>query len=188
MSIVIARPAEVVFAYISNYEHDSQWRAGIIEMTKTPPGRTQIGTKTREVARFFGKKRVTPAEITNYEPDRKVAFAGLMANSVPVSGSRTVERVEEQTRFIYQAKVELRGSYSANGAVDGCDFAKTLHARFAAIERAAGDCCRAVELRTEPSPARECSARLNGVKHRESRLVRTRLHTGAQTGRGQSYP
>ncbi len=111
MSIVIARPAEVVFAYISNYEHDSQWRAGIIEMTQTPPGRTQIGTKTREVARFFGKKRVTPAEITNYEPDRKVAFAGLMANSVPVSGSRTVERVGEQTRFIYQAKVELRGSY-----------------------------------------------------------------------------
>jgi uncharacterized protein YndB with AHSA1/START domain len=111
MSIVIARPAEVVFAYISNYEHDSQWRAGIIEMTQTPPGRTQIGTKTREVARFFGKKRVTPAEITNYEPERKVAFAGLMANSVPVSGSRTVERVEEQTRFIYQAKVELRGFY-----------------------------------------------------------------------------
>jgi uncharacterized protein YndB with AHSA1/START domain len=109
VSIVIARPVEVVFAYISNYEHDSQWRAGIIEMTQTPPGRTQIGTKTREVARFFGKKRVTPAEITHYEPDRKVAFSGLMVNSVPVSGSRTVERRGDQTRFIYQAKVELSG-------------------------------------------------------------------------------
>src|ERR1700724_4703585 len=109
MSIVIVRPAEVVFAYISNYEHDSQWRAGIIEITRTPPGRTQIGTKTREVARFFGKKRVTPAEITHYEHNRKVAFAGLMSNSVPVSGSRTVERIGEQTRFIYQARVELSG-------------------------------------------------------------------------------
>jgi uncharacterized protein YndB with AHSA1/START domain len=109
VSIDIARPIEVVFAYISNYEHDSQWRAGIIEMTQTPPDRTQIGTKTREVARFFGKKRVTPAEITLYEPDRKVAFAGLMANSVPVSGSRTVERIGDQTRFIYHAKVELSG-------------------------------------------------------------------------------
>src|SRR5437667_6068325 len=109
VSIVIARPVEVVFAYISNYEHDSQWRVGIIEMTQTPSGRTQIGTKTREVARFFGKKRVTPAEITHYEPDRKVAFAGLMANSVPVSGSRTVERRGDQTRFIYHAKVELSG-------------------------------------------------------------------------------
>jgi hypothetical protein len=109
VGIVIARPVEVVFAYISNYEHDCQWRAGLIEMTQTPPGRAQIGTKTREVARFFGIKRVTPAEITQYEPDRKVAFSGLMANSVPVSGSRTVERRGEQTRFLYQAKVELSG-------------------------------------------------------------------------------
>jgi len=111
VSIVIARPVEVVFAYISNYEHDPQWRAGVIEMAQTPPGCAHIGTKTREVARFFGKKRVTPAEITHYEPDRKVAFAGLMANSIPVSGSRTVERIGEQARFIYQAKVELSGFY-----------------------------------------------------------------------------
>jgi uncharacterized protein YndB with AHSA1/START domain len=109
VSIDIARPVEVVFAYISNYEHDCQWRAGIVEMTQTPPGCAQIGTKTREVARFFGKKRVTPAEITEFEPDRKVAFAGLMAKSIPVSGSRIVERRGEQTRFLYQAKVELSG-------------------------------------------------------------------------------
>jgi len=80
-------------------------------MAQTPPGQAHIGTKTREVARFIGKKRVTPAEITHYEPDRKVAFTGLMANSIPVSGSRTVERIGEQARFIYQAKVELSGFY-----------------------------------------------------------------------------
>ena len=111
VSIVIARPVEAVFAYISDYEHDSQWRAGIIEMIQTPPGRAQIGTKTREVARFFGKERITPAEITHYKSGRKVAFAGLMANGVPISGSRTVEPIGEQTCFIYQAKVELSGFY-----------------------------------------------------------------------------
>src|SRR5258708_35238407 len=109
VSIVIARPVEVVFAYISNYEHDLRWRAGIIEMTQIPPGRAQIGTKTREVARFFGKKRVTPAEIIKYEPDGKVAFAGLMANRVPVSGSRLVECGGEKCRFMYQARVDVPG-------------------------------------------------------------------------------
>ena len=111
VSIIIDRPIEVVFAYISNYELDSRWRAGIIEMTRTPPGRTQVGTKTREVARFFGRKRVTPAEITQYEQTGKVAFAGLMSNSIPISGSRAVEPIGEQTRFIYQATVELNGFY-----------------------------------------------------------------------------
>src|SRR5690348_4714427 len=111
VSIIIDWPVEVVFAYVSDYELDSLWRAGIIEMTRTPPGRTQVGTKTREVARFFGIKRVTPAEITHYELNRKVAFAGLMSNSIPVSGSRIVEPIGERTRFIYQATVELSGFY-----------------------------------------------------------------------------
>lgn len=111
VSIVIARPIEVVFSYISNYEHDSQWRSGVIEMTQTPPGDAHIGTKTREVALFFGKKRVTLAEITHYEPNRKIAFAGLMANSIPVSGSRAIERIGDHARFIYKAKVELSGFY-----------------------------------------------------------------------------
>jgi uncharacterized protein YndB with AHSA1/START domain len=34
VSVVIARPVEVVFEYVSNYENDPQWRAGIIEMTE----------------------------------------------------------------------------------------------------------------------------------------------------------
>jgi len=39
VSIVVARPVEVVFAYISDYEHDPRWRASIIEMTQIPTGR-----------------------------------------------------------------------------------------------------------------------------------------------------
>ena len=111
MSIVIARPIEDVFSYISNYEHDSRWRSGVIEMTQTPSSDAHLGTKTREVARFFGKKRVTLAEITHYKPDSRIAFAGLMDNSIPVSGSRAIERIGDQTRFFYQAKVELSGFY-----------------------------------------------------------------------------
>lgn len=111
VTIVIACPAEVVFAYVSNYENDPQWRAGVLEMTSIPPGSPQIGTKTREVARFFGQKRVTPAEVTQYEAGRTIAFAGLMAKNIPVSGSRTVERIEDLTRFTYQARVELSDYY-----------------------------------------------------------------------------
>jgi uncharacterized protein YndB with AHSA1/START domain len=108
-SVAIARPVEAVFAFMSNYEHDLQWRAGIIEMTQTPPGRPQIGTQTREVARFFGQTTVTPGEVTAYEPDREIAFTGLMSGAIRVSGRRTVEPMGEDTRFVYQATVELRG-------------------------------------------------------------------------------
>jgi uncharacterized protein YndB with AHSA1/START domain len=111
VSIVIARPVEAVFEFVSNYERDPQWRTGVIEMMQMPPGRSQVGTKTREVGRFFGRKMITPGEVTKCEPNREVAFAGLMADEIRVSGRRTVEPVGEQTRFTYQATVELRGFY-----------------------------------------------------------------------------
>jgi uncharacterized protein YndB with AHSA1/START domain len=111
VSIVIARPVEAVFEFVSNYERDPQWRTGVIEMIQMPPGRSQVGTKTREMGRFFGRKMVTPGEVTKCEPNREVAFAGLMADKIRVSGRRTVEPVGEQTRFTYQATVELSGFY-----------------------------------------------------------------------------
>ena len=51
----------------------------------------------------------TLAEVTKYEPGRAIDFAGVMANKIRVSGSRTVEEANGQARFTYQANVEGHG-------------------------------------------------------------------------------
>jgi Polyketide cyclase / dehydrase and lipid transport len=115
VSIAIACPVESVFEFVSDYTRDPEWRAGVIEMNQTPPGRSQVGTQTLEVARFFGRKMTTPSRVTKYEPDREIDFAGLMAKKIPVSGSRTVEEANGQVHFTYQANVEgpgFLGSFS----------------------------------------------------------------------------
>jgi len=48
VSIVIERPVEAVFEYVSNYEHDPHWRAGVLEMIQTPPDRPQVGGLARD--------------------------------------------------------------------------------------------------------------------------------------------
>jgi hypothetical protein len=109
VSIAIACPAESVFELVSDYTRDPAWRAGVIEMSQTPTGRPQLGTQTLEVARFFGRKMTTPAEVTKYESGREIDFAGVMAKKIRVSGSRTVEEVNGQAHFTYQATVEGHG-------------------------------------------------------------------------------
>lgn len=111
VDILIACPVEDVFAVVSRYEYDPRWRSGIVEMVQEPPGCPRPGTTTREVGRFFGRKMVTPAEVTQYEAGRYIAFAGLMDEKIKVSGSRMVLAAGEQSRFIYQAKVEISGLY-----------------------------------------------------------------------------
>jgi hypothetical protein len=51
----------------------------------------------------------TPAEVTKYESGREIDFAGVMAKKIRVSGSRTVEEVNGQAHFTYQATVEGHG-------------------------------------------------------------------------------
>src|SRR5260370_7238724 len=109
VSIAIACPVEGVFAFVGDYTRDPAWRAGVIEMSQTPAGRSQVGTQTLEVARFFGRTMTTLAEVTKYEPGRAIDFAGVMANKIRVSGSRTVEEANGQARFTYQANVEGHG-------------------------------------------------------------------------------
>ena len=109
VGIAIACPVESVFAFVSDYTRDPAWRAGVIEMSQTPAGRSQVGTHTLEVARFFGRKMTTLAEVTKYEPGRAIDFAGVMAKKIRVSGSRTVEEANGQARFTYQANVAGHG-------------------------------------------------------------------------------
>jgi hypothetical protein len=99
VSIAIAFPAERVFALVSDYTRDPEWRTGVLEMSQMPPGPSQVGTQTLEVARFFGHRMMTPAEVTKYEPSREIHFAGLIAQQIRVSGSRRVEEVNGQARF-----------------------------------------------------------------------------------------
>ncbi len=109
VSIAIACPVESAFAFVSDYTRDPAWRAGVIQMSQTPPGRSQVGTQTLEVARFFGRIMTTPAEVTKYEPGREIDFTGVMAKKIRVSGSRTVEEANGQAHFTYQANVEGHG-------------------------------------------------------------------------------
>lgn len=109
-SIIIALPSAAVFAYVSNYENDSQWRGGILKMEQSPKGAVRVGTVTREVMMAMGQKNETIAKVTEYEPDRRLAFKSIRAE-VPVEGWRQVEAVETGTCFTYHLQMDLNGLY-----------------------------------------------------------------------------
>src|SRR5207244_11278409 len=126
VGIAIACPVESVFEFVSDYTHDPAWRAGVIEMSQTPAGRSQVGTHTLEVARFFGRKMTTSAEVTKYEPGRAIDFAGVMAKKIRVSGSRRVEEANGQARFTYQATVAGHGCLGVTSPLIGVDLRRRI--------------------------------------------------------------
>jgi hypothetical protein len=54
-SVVINRPVEQVFAFVSDLENDPPW-SGAAEMRRTSPGPVGIGTTFQQRDRFLGRR------------------------------------------------------------------------------------------------------------------------------------
>src|SRR5258708_16452449 len=73
-SIIIDRPVEKVFAYITEYRYAPRWQPAILETRVTPEGSAQAGMRVTEVRTFIGHRIESTFKITELEPDVQVSF------------------------------------------------------------------------------------------------------------------
>ena len=72
-SIEIERPIADVFAYWADLENGSEWASAVIERTKITDGPVGVGTRYRAVEQLPGRKVQFTVEITEFEPNRRMA-------------------------------------------------------------------------------------------------------------------
>jgi|SRR5215204_1664959 len=70
-SIVINRPLEYVFTYVSDVGNFPKWMAHTLEVHKDTPGPPQQGDKFTVAIKSVGRRFETPYERTSYEPNRR---------------------------------------------------------------------------------------------------------------------
>ncbi len=97
ISIVINRPVEEVFAFLSNPENGPKWSSGGAEVKKTLEGPIGVGATYRSVRTFLGQRIEGENEVTEYEPNRSYATKSK-SGPFPIQGRVTFERVEGGTR------------------------------------------------------------------------------------------
>ncbi|MFT7520491.1 MAG: putative membrane protein, partial [Kiritimatiellia bacterium] len=70
--IEVARPIDEVFAYLSNFENNPIWQAGMesARWTSEPPLR--VGSTYVQLARFMGREIRSNFEVVAYSPGRSV--------------------------------------------------------------------------------------------------------------------
>lgn len=109
-SIVIKRPVEEVFEFMVNAENDLQWLAGTLESEQTSEGPVGVGTTSRSVSTFLGKRLESSDEITEYEPNKKVASKST-SGTIPIEGSYTFESVEGGTKVVLRGQGDISGVF-----------------------------------------------------------------------------
>jgi uncharacterized membrane protein len=115
-SIVINKPVEQVFAYVSDGSKASSWQGGL-EAVENPT--TEVGSHYTEVRKFVGREMRSVLEITAFEPNTLWA-SRVVKGPVPYNVSAKFAPQEGGTRLTLRLDGEPTGFFKmAEGMVKG---------------------------------------------------------------------
>jgi uncharacterized membrane protein len=115
-SVVINRPLEECFAYLTDLANDLEWRREWIDAEKTTDGPLGVGARYRLTGALLGRRIATEYETIAYEPTRLAAWRAV-SGPLPLTFSRAFEGVDGGTRVTMRYEGEFRGFLALAGPV-----------------------------------------------------------------------
>jgi uncharacterized protein YndB with AHSA1/START domain len=110
INLVIHRPIEEVFAFISNAENLPRWRAATLEITPISGGSPDVGSLFRGRFAFLGRPFEGNLEVIRHEPPRRYATR-LTKGPFPLEAHYTLESNNEGTRLTLVIQGEPGGFF-----------------------------------------------------------------------------
>ena len=109
-SVEISRPIEEVFAYVADPSTTPRYSSTWLESSLVGNGPMQVGSKVKRVARFLGRRLEMTAEVTEYEPNRKLSGRSI-GGPIPGNIEFRFEPTEQGTRVRVKVDAQAEGLY-----------------------------------------------------------------------------
>ena len=111
-NVVIERPIEEVFAFVTDPNNDSLWQSRTLETEQTSEGAVDVGTTWRNISKFLGRRIDTTMEVTENEPPRRQCVR-VTSGPIPGEGCYLFEPAEDggSTRFTQNLEAEVGGFF-----------------------------------------------------------------------------
>jgi len=107
-SIIINRPVEEVWKFISNVENVPRWDRGVLEARQTSEGPVGVGSTAQTRRQLLGWQRIGKLRISEYVPNKIISLQGSLG-SMTAQIRYAFEPVEGGTRMTGTSEVELGG-------------------------------------------------------------------------------
>jgi carbon monoxide dehydrogenase subunit G len=109
--IVIDRPPEDVFAFVTAPENDREWVSTTVERQREKEGPIGVGSRIRGVDKFLGRRIESTLEVTEHEPNTRSSIR--LEGPISARGTYELEPEDGRTRFrwIMDAEAGLGGLY-----------------------------------------------------------------------------
>src|SRR6266702_1328519 len=109
-SVVIRRPIEEVFEFVTTPENSSKWQSATVETRKITPGPIGVGTKMSHVGKFMGRRLEVAAMVTDYVPNRRYRYESHFGSTTYFL-RYTLEPVEAGTKLTLDTEAKLAGMF-----------------------------------------------------------------------------
>jgi uncharacterized protein YndB with AHSA1/START domain len=106
-STEIARPAEEVFAYVTDPRTMPEWQHGCVSGHMDGPT-TSIGSKCTTIRRIGGRERKVTTEITEYDPPHRWADRGI-DGPIRAIVAVTIEPLDDRSRSRLTIELDFTG-------------------------------------------------------------------------------
>jgi uncharacterized protein YndB with AHSA1/START domain len=106
--VLIDRPIDHVFMFVSNMEHLPQWARGVVDARRTGGGPQGVGATYQIVGRLLGREIASTYELTAYEPPKTFAAAGAIG-PFPLREVYTLAPTTRGTLVHVVSEMEPRG-------------------------------------------------------------------------------
>ena len=105
-SVLINRPVETVFDYVTDVRNNAHWQSGVISIDPTSDQPAGLGSTFRCVNRFLGLRLETETIVTAYQHPLKCAFK-ITSGMVSGESSFLFAAVNGATKFTTVGELNL---------------------------------------------------------------------------------
>ena len=126
LTVTIRRPVEDVFAVLTHLENAPKWSRAI-EETVTTPGPMGVGTRRRAVVPTFGgRTTVNEMELTEFEPNRRLAMRSISGLPFEVRIAIDLISLNDGTRLDWLVAFEPGGVLRPLGPLLAAAYKRTF--------------------------------------------------------------
>jgi uncharacterized protein YndB with AHSA1/START domain len=108
-SVTISRPVQAVFDYLAEGTHNREWRAGVLEISRTSEGGGEGATYRQVLAGPGGRRIDGDYRVTVFDPPRRLAFEVTAGPARPSGVFELTEGGGQSTRVRFTLDVTPTG-------------------------------------------------------------------------------
>lgn len=132
-SIVINRPVEEVFKFVTTPENDPLWIQSTLKSEQTSEGPMGVGAIVRGESRFLGRSIISTIEVKEYELNRKRA-GKTTSGPIPAELVELFEPVEGGTKLTTIGQLEIGGFFKLAEPVVGRMVSRQMESNLANLK------------------------------------------------------